>query len=174
MQLKSPMPPAWMRKAGLAVVSMFVSGAAFAFWSGQPVRAGDGEEGVRFDIVATRDEDSPTRDRKALARSSLWVPYGQQAIFELGDDMRIIGSARPPRAGTDRALVRGRFEYRDQGQWRTHDDDEVEMSIGLSPSYERLFDNGVHVVLMPRRANRPVGDDGVHTRYLPMSTIQKD
>lgn len=155
MQLKTPMPAIWLRRTGLAAVAMIVSTSAFAFWNGRstaPV-AVDGQYGARFELVATRAG-------KVVANAIAWVPYGQEAMFELDDDMRVSGTVQQPKAGTDISMVRARFMYRHNNRWLLDNDMSMEMAITKTPSYESTFDNGVHVVLMPRRSARPAGAGG--------------
>ena len=53
MQLKSPMPRPWVRRAGIATVAVLMSGAGFAVWSAQPVRyVSPASEGVQSALAA--------------------------------------------------------------------------------------------------------------------------
>ena len=164
MQLTMPGPSARLRRIGMAGVALVVSTGAFAFWSGRPSTPSDADarEGARLEIVVSRDG-------KRLASGQLWVPYGREAMFEVGEDIRVAGTVERPRSGTDASMFRSRYLYRHHGRWLVDAEPAFVAHIDHTPSSEGTFDNNVHVELMPRRAMRPAGANERTSLSMPVT-----
>lgn len=165
MQLKTPVPRAWMRRIGVVAIAVLTLGAGFTAWSAKPARpasssvagdvgtASETVPGVRFDTVVERHG-------RVIASPSVWVPFAREAVIEVPNGVRVVVTAAPPVG--DVSNVTADFYYFSKGTWVLDRSqwDEGRMSmparIDLTPSFERNLGDGVHrLTVMPRKANRP-------------------
>ncbi|TAJ74267.1 MAG: hypothetical protein EPO42_14625 [Gallionellaceae bacterium] len=112
-----------------------------------PALAFAGSAGVRFD---TRVMQSGT----PVASSSVWVPFGQDAVIELPGKVRIVASAQEP-AG-EQSLVKAKVYGLAGGKWVPKWSPSMKANLSKTPSFEvDLKGTGYHVVVMPRAADQP-------------------
>lgn len=109
--------------------------------------AAGSEPGVRFDVIVSEKG-------KPIATPSQWVPFGQEAVFEVPDRVRIVATAAVPNGGTSR--VEARMYYFAEGVWVLDWDASMDAYIEYTPSFQRTMEDHRHrVVVVPRAAGRP-------------------
>ena len=112
-----------------------------------PALAFAGSAGVRFDTTVSKSG-------KLVAGSSVWVPFGQEAVIELPGKVRVIASAQAP-AGTQ-SLVNAKIYRFAAGKWVHKWSPSMKADLSKTPSFEAdLQESGYHVVVMPRAADQP-------------------
>jgi len=113
-----------------------------------PLLASATEPGVRFDTVVSENG-------KAIATPSVWVPFGQDAVIEVPNKVRVVATAGTPTAG-DQSTVSARMYYFADGAWVLDWNTSMEAHIAQTPSFEKDLGDKVHrVVVMPRSATQP-------------------
>lgn len=112
MQLKSPMPRAWVRRAGIAAVATLALGTGFVVWSAQP-------DNVVVRTAATKVADADMLmdirakiDDGALSPSGLRpIRFGDRIEYtyrDAGKDVRLLATVRP--AGQGRFDIQASLE----------------------------------------------------------------
>ncbi len=112
MQLKSPMPRAWVRRAGIAAVAVLALGTGFVVWSAQP-----GRVVVKTATTAVDDADMMADirariDDGALSPSGLRpIRFGDRIEYtyrDAGEALRLLATVRP--AGKGRFDIQASLE----------------------------------------------------------------
>ena len=112
MQLKSPMPRAWVRRAGIAAVATLALGTGFVVWSAQP-----GQVVVRTATTAVDGADMMADirariDEGALSPSGLRpIRFGDRIEYtyrDAGKEVRLLATVRP--AGQGRFDIQASLE----------------------------------------------------------------
>ncbi|MES2672541.1 MAG: M56 family metallopeptidase [Pseudomonadota bacterium] len=112
MQLKSPMPRAWVRRAGIAAVATLALGTGFVVWSAQP-----GRVVVRTPATTVDDADMLADirvkiDDGALSPSGLRpIRFGDRMEYtyrDAGEELRLLATVQP--AGKGRFDIQASLE----------------------------------------------------------------
>lgn len=112
MQLKSPMPRAWVRRIGIAAVAALALGTGFVVWSAQP-----GQVVIRTATTAIDDADMLADirakiDDGALSPSGLRpIRFGDRIEYtyrDAGKELRLLATVRP--AGEGRFDIQASLE----------------------------------------------------------------
>lgn len=91
---------------------------------------------------------------KPVAARSVWVPFGQSAVIEVPDKVRVIMSAQPPKG--DISFVAATFYSWSDGKWVRAWSPSMDANISETPSFEGYVQGRTYrVVLMPRAAVEP-------------------
>ena len=112
-----------------------------------PLLAAATESGIRFDTIVSEAG-------KPIAIPSVWVPFGQEAVIEVPNKVRVVAIAAVPKG--DKSKVSARMYYFSGGAWVLDWDKTMDANISQTPSFERTMADKTHrVVVMPRKAARP-------------------
>lgn len=125
--------------------------AAFAF-SLCPALAMAAAPGVRFDMALSQNG-------KAISSPSVWVPFGQKAVIEVPDKVRIVASASAPNG--DHSLIQATFYRAVAGKWVKDWSPHMDADLSKTPSFERDIEGTPYrVVIKPRAAEQPSSASG--------------
>lgn len=112
MQLKSPMPRAWVRRAGIAAVAVLALGTGFVVWSAQPGRVVVGTATTAVDAADMMADIRARIDDGALSPSGLRpIRFGDRIEYtyrDAGKALRLLATVRP--AGEGRFDIQASLE----------------------------------------------------------------